>query len=108
MNEHGRFYSISEVSQMTGIAEHILRYWETQFPFLKIQRDMHGRRIYCEKDIEKIKHIQKLLYSDGYKIKGVKIKFRDVYKKEKVQQQYYSDFLKKILKRLKEIEKCLS
>lgn len=92
---------------MTGISPHILRYWETQFSFLKILRDPSGRRIYSEKDIEKIKQIQKMVYEEGYKIKGVKKKFRSSYNNEKKSKQISKEFLKKILKHLKEIEKCL-
>lgn len=107
MSESSRFYSIKEVSEMTGVAPHILRYWETQFSFLKIQRDNAGKRIYSEKDVDKIKQIQNLLYYQGYKIKGVKKNFRKVYADEKKNRQGLVDLLKKILKMLKEIEKCL-
>ncbi|MCM8821518.1 MAG: MerR family transcriptional regulator [Candidatus Omnitrophica bacterium] len=107
MSENPRYYSIKEVAKITGIAPHILRYWETQFSFLRIQRDHSGRRIYSEKDMDRIKHIQKLLYEDGYKIHGVKKKIRGAYDKEKKTQQSSAEFLKKILRLLKEIEKCL-
>ncbi|MGB9641706.1 MAG: MerR family transcriptional regulator [Candidatus Ratteibacteria bacterium] len=107
MNEHNRYYSISEVSEITGVGTHILRYWEKQFSFLKIQRDPAGRRIYSAKDVEKIKQIQKLLYQNGYKILGVKKKFHDIYHTQKKDKQNSSVLLKKILRYLKEIEKCL-
>ncbi|MCM8815776.1 MAG: MerR family transcriptional regulator [Candidatus Omnitrophica bacterium] len=107
MNENARYYSIKEVSKITGIAPHILRYWETQFSFLKIQRDHSGRRIYSEKDMDKIKQIQKLLYDEGYTIQGAKKKFRNVYSNEKKTRQNSVEFLKKFLRLLKEIEKCL-
>lgn len=107
MNEIHRYYRIKKVSEITGIAPHILRYWETQFPFFKIQRDQAGRRIYSDRDIDKIKHIQTLLYYEGYKIKGVKKNFRKVYIKENKKRQTMIELLKKSLKMLKEIEKCL-
>ncbi|MCX7705976.1 MAG: MerR family transcriptional regulator [bacterium] len=107
MNESIRYYSIKEVSEITGIAPHILRYWETQFSFLKIQRDPAGRRIYSDRDIDKIRHIQNLLYYEGYKIKGVKKNFRKIYINENKNKQSSMELLKKILKTLKEIEKCL-
>lgn len=107
MSDTSRYYSIKEVSEMTGIAPHILRYWETQFPFLKIKRDLTGRRIYSDKDIDKIKYIQTLLYQEGYKIKGVKKNFRKFHIKEKENRQNNVELLRRLLKMLKEIEKCL-
>lgn len=107
MNENSHYYTIKQVSEITGLSPHILRYWETQFSFLKILRDPSGRRIYSEKDLEKIKQIQKMLYEEGYKIKGVKKKFRSIYASEKKSKQISTEFLKKILKYIKEIEKCL-
>ncbi|MCM8815945.1 MAG: MerR family transcriptional regulator [Candidatus Omnitrophica bacterium] len=107
MNEVSRYYRITEVSEITGIAPHILRYWETQFPFLKIKRDLAGRRIYSDKDIDKIKHIQTLLYHEGFKIKGVKKNFRRLHTKEEETKQTTVKLLKKFLRMLKEIEKCL-
>ncbi|HPP67015.1 MAG TPA: MerR family transcriptional regulator [bacterium] len=106
-SEHIRFYKISEVSAITGIAPHILRYWEKNLSFLKIRRDPAGRRFYSEADIEKIKHIQKMLYEEGYKIKGVKTRFRGEYAEKKKEKTVSSDLLKKLLRMIKEIEKCL-
>ncbi len=107
MNENVHYYSISRVSEITGISPHILRYWEKHFSFLKIQRDPAGRRIYSEGDIEKIRYIQKMLYNEGYRIKGVKKNFRIAYGNEKKEKYASVDFLEKILRRIKEIEKCL-
>jgi len=107
MNDSKRYYSINEVSEITGLGTHILRYWEKQFSFLKIQRDPSGRRIYSDKDVEKIKEIQKLLYQNGYKIVGVKKKFRSISYTQKQSRQNSSLLLKKILRYIKEIERCL-
>jgi len=106
MNNNTHFYSISKVSEITGISPHILRYWEKHFSFLKIQRDPAGRRIYSDRDIEKIKNIKEMLYNEGYRIKGVKKKFRVANNKKK-EKHTSGDFLKKILRMIKEIEKCL-
>ncbi len=107
MNDGFRYYSIKEVSEITGVAPHVLRYWETQFSFLKIQRDPSGRRIYSDRDIEKIKHVKKLLYYEGYRKEGVKKKFREIYSNDKKNKKVSAELLKKILKFAKEIEKCL-
>jgi len=56
------YYSITEVGEMTGLKPHILRYWESEFPFLRPKRNRAGNRIYRKKDIELIMLIKKLLY----------------------------------------------
>uniref|UniRef100_A0A7C3J753 MerR family transcriptional regulator n=1 Tax=candidate division WOR-3 bacterium TaxID=2052148 RepID=A0A7C3J753_UNCW3 len=66
-----RYYSIKEVSQMTGLRSYVLRYWETVFPKLKpLKHSVNGRRMYTEKDIETVKKIKELLYEKKYTIKG--------------------------------------
>ncbi|HAF07024.1 MAG: MerR family transcriptional regulator [bacterium] len=66
-----RYYSIKEVSQMTGLRSYVLRYWETVFPKLKpLKHSVNGRRMYTEKDIEIVKRIKELLYEKKYTIKG--------------------------------------
>jgi len=107
MKEEGKFYHIGEVSKITGIAEHILRYWEKEFSYLKPIRDQKGHRIYTEKEIEKINHIKFLIYNEGYKIQGVKKKLRGENKKENRKKETEIKFLKKILKELYGVEKCL-
>ncbi|MCL5408855.1 MAG: MerR family transcriptional regulator [Candidatus Omnitrophica bacterium] len=106
MNKDGQFYKIYEVSNITNVSPHILRYWEKEFYFLKPLRDQRGQRIYSEKDIKNIEKIKEMLYNEGYKIKGAKKKLRDN-KKNIVKNQPTISFLKKILKDLQEIEKCL-
>lgn len=103
----GKFYYIGKVSEITGIPSHILRYWEKEFSFLKPMRDQKGHRIYTQKEIEKINQIKTLVYSEGYKIQGVKKKIRTQQKKTEKNTGEKLKFLKQILKELKGIEKCL-
>jgi DNA-binding transcriptional MerR regulator len=62
------YYSIKEVSQMLGVSEPTLRYWETEFPFLKPRTTTNKVRQYQEKDIEDIKVIYNLVKVRGFKI----------------------------------------
>lgn len=62
------YYSIREVSQMLGVSEPTLRYWETEFPFLKPRTTTNKVRQYQEKDIEDIKVIYNLVKVRGFKI----------------------------------------
>jgi len=65
-----RYYSIKEVSQMTGLRSYVLRYWETVFPKLKpLKHSVNGRRMYTEKDIETVKNQRTALWKK-YTIKG--------------------------------------
>ena len=70
------YYSIGEVSEMTGLKQYVLRYWETEFPTLKPQKNRAGNRIYRQKDIDEILKIKKLLYEEKFTIKGARNQLR--------------------------------
>ena len=64
------YYSISEVSQITGLKQYVLRYWETEFSQLKPNKNHAGNRTYRQEDIEIVKKIKDLLYNSKFTIKG--------------------------------------
>jgi DNA-binding transcriptional MerR regulator len=66
------YYSISEVSKLTGVEQYILRYWETEFNQLRPSKNRAGNRIYTNKDINLILQIKKLLREEKYTIEGAK------------------------------------
>ncbi len=66
------YYSISEVSKITGLEQYVLRYWETEFDQLKPAKNRAGNRIYTNKDIKLIMLIKKLLRDEKYTIEGAK------------------------------------
>lgn len=66
------YYSISEVSKLTGLEQYILRYWETEFEQLKPAKNNAGNRIYTNKDIKLILQIKQLLREEKYTIEGAK------------------------------------
>jgi len=66
------YYSISEVSKLTGLEQYILRYWETEFEQLKPSKNRAGNRIYTNKNIKLILTIKKLLRDQKYTIEGAK------------------------------------
>ncbi len=66
------FYKIGEVGRITGVEPYVLRYWESEFPFLKPRKSRSGQRLYVKKDIEVILEIKRLLYEERYTIEGVK------------------------------------
>jgi len=66
------YYSISEVSRLTGLEPYVLRYWESEFDELKPQKNRAGNRIYSNRDIKFILRIKELLRERRYTIEGAK------------------------------------
>lgn len=118
------YYSISEVSKITGLEQYVLRYWESEFPQLKPQKNRAGNRIYTNKDIKLILHIKALLRDEKYTIEGAKkvleeyipeteageqLELLNVPQKKKIQDEgirseviEVKDFLQGLLKKLDE------
>jgi DNA-binding transcriptional MerR regulator len=71
------FYKIGEVSQITGVESYVLRYWETEFPFLKPRKNKSGQRVYVKKDLDLILQLKKMLYQERYTIEGVRKKLSE-------------------------------
>src|SRR5438309_9228673 len=65
------FRTISEVADDLDIPQHVLRFWETRFAQIKPMKRSGGRRYYRPDDIDLLKGIRRLLYSEGYTIRGV-------------------------------------
>jgi DNA-binding transcriptional MerR regulator len=66
------FYKIGEACKLLDIQPYVLRYWETEFPFLSPGKSKSGQRVYSAKEIEIIRRIKALLYDEGYTIAGAK------------------------------------
>jgi DNA-binding transcriptional MerR regulator len=69
--EPGAFRTIGELSNELGVAQHILRYWETKFPQLRPLQRAGNRRYYRPADVEVAKTIHRLLTHEGYTVRGV-------------------------------------
>lgn len=65
------FRTISEVSDDLDLPQHVLRFWETKFTTIKPLKRGGGRRYYRPEDIDLLRGIRHLLYSEGFTIKGV-------------------------------------
>ncbi len=65
------FRTISEVADDLDIPQHVLRFWETRFPQIKPMKRSGGRRYYRPDDVDLLKGIRRLLYGEGYTIRGV-------------------------------------
>jgi DNA-binding transcriptional MerR regulator len=67
----GAFRTIGELSAELGVAQHILRYWETKFPQLKPLQRAGNRRYYRAEDVAVARRIHQLLSREGYTVRGV-------------------------------------
>ena len=65
------FRTISEASDELGVPQHVLRFWETRFSFIRPMKRAGGRRFYRPQDISVLRGVRTLLHDEGYTIKGV-------------------------------------
>ncbi len=68
----GALRTIGEVADALGIKQHVLRYWEEQFPTLKPLKRSGGRRYYRSEDVAMVETIDRLVHREGYTLKGAK------------------------------------
>jgi DNA-binding transcriptional MerR regulator len=73
----GAFKTIGELSHELGVAQHILRYWESKFPQLRPLQRAGNRRYYRPADVELARKIHRLLSEEGYTVRGVQKLLRD-------------------------------
>ncbi len=65
------FRTISEASEELDVPQHVLRFWETKFIFIKPMKRAGGRRLYRPADIAVLKGVKRLLHDEGLTIRGV-------------------------------------
>jgi len=65
------FRTISEAADELDVPQHVLRFWETKFAFIKPMKRAGGRRFYRPADLAVLKGVRRLLHDEGYTIKGV-------------------------------------
>jgi len=65
------FRTISEAAEELHVPQHVLRFWETKFSFIKPMKRAGGRRFYRPSDIAVLRGVRRLLHEEGYTIKGV-------------------------------------
>lgn len=112
------FYKIGEVSKITGVEPYVLRYWETEFSFLRPRKNKSGQRVYVKRDLDLLLQVKRMLYQERYTIEGVRKRFEQgiinagdtpaVTDKEQKQHQTPSEVVGFIKKRLREILEKLS
>jgi len=71
------FRTISEAASEVGVAQHVLRFWETKFSFIRPMKRAGGRRFYRPQDLAVLRGVRRLLHEEGYTIMGVQRLHRD-------------------------------
>jgi DNA-binding transcriptional MerR regulator len=71
------FRTISEAAEELGVPQHVLRFWETKFSFIRPMKRAGGRRFYRPHDLTVLAGVRDLLHKEGFTIKGVQKLYRD-------------------------------
>lgn len=100
------FFKIGEVSDITGLEPYILRYWESEFPLLKPNKNKAGQRLYTKNDVNTVIKIKTLLYEYKYTIEGAR-KYIAQQKKNEIKSAKEIDTQKDLKKCLLEVKKEL-
>jgi len=66
------YYKIGEVAEVAGVRTSVLRFWESEFPFLKPEKSGSGQRLYSKKEVDLVLQVKYLLYEEKFTIEGVK------------------------------------
>ena len=65
-------YSIGDVEEISGIKAHVLRYWEEVIPSIRPRKDLGGRRVYSQRDLEVIFRLKYLISEKKFTIEGAR------------------------------------
>jgi DNA-binding transcriptional MerR regulator len=76
-NGADRQIKIGQAARIIGVEAYVLRFWETQFPFLRPRHSHSKHRYYDEKSLDSLRLIRRLLHSEGYTIAGAKKHIRE-------------------------------
>ena len=71
------FRTISEAAEELDVPAHVLRFWESKFPQISPLKRAGGRRFYRPQDLQLLRGIKRLLYEDGFTIKGARKFLKD-------------------------------
>lgn len=73
-----RYYRIGEVSRLTGVKAHVLRYWETEFRWMAPPKSRSKQRLYRMRDIEFVWLLKRLLWAERYTIAGARQRIQEL------------------------------
>ncbi len=82
-------FKIGEISEMLGLKNHVLRYWESEFQGLKPKKSNNNQRMYTRRETELLLMIRKFLYVDKFSVSGARKALRQ-WQKEKNQKKTFT------------------
>ena len=105
-----KYYKIGEVSKLTDLEPHVLRYWEKEFATIRPKKDSGNQRLYSKGDLDAVFEIKRLLYDENFTIAGAKKQVRQNNKKtlKAVAGKGDAALLKEIKRELESIRELLS
>ena len=80
------YFRIGDVADIVGVKPYVIRFWETEFPFLSPQKSQTGQRVYKKADVEVLLLIKHLLYQERYSIEGARKRIRELRKEGELEQ----------------------
>lgn len=84
------YYRIGEVSRLTGVKAHVLRYWETEFRWMAPPKSRSKQRLYRKRDIELVLLLKRLLWDERYTIAGARQRIQELGVDEALAQHAHS------------------
>ena len=84
------YYKIGEAAKKIGVEPYVIRYWETEFSFLRPYKSKSSHRLYSKSDIEKLLLIKNYLYDKKFTIEGAKKAIRSKLSEENISNLYNS------------------
>ena len=72
------YYRIGEVSRLTGVKAHVLRYWETEFRWMAPPKSRSKQRLYRKRDIEFVWLLKRLLWGERYTLAGARQRIQEL------------------------------
>jgi DNA-binding transcriptional MerR regulator len=98
------YFRIGDVSRLTRTPQYVLRFWETQFPQLKVRKSSTGQRMFRRREVEMVLEIKDLLYKQGFTIEGARKKMaHDSRQHDLPFQNPDRDKLRKVCQELREL-----
>lgn len=96
------YFTIGEVSQICKLKQHVLRYWEQEFPQLAPNR-RGNRRYYERKDVIMVREIRSLLYEEGFTIEGARARLSADTKEKRMSDTKVMDSIHRAISELENI-----
>ena len=72
------YFKIGEVARLCAVKPYVLRYWETEFRSLRLQKTRSQQRLYRRRDVELLLKIRHLLYEERFTIEGARARLREL------------------------------